>query len=86
MTQPALEKGGSFLSMQPPKGVAVNIDGPNPWQYTAVTVTSTFVALALLFGSIRAYTKVYILRKSSWDDCKPLKGDHELSRQLTKLQ
>ena len=59
-------------SMRPPPGAVIDFDGPNPLERTTITVTSTFMGIALFFVSIRAYTKVKIYGKGSWDDRKYL--------------
>ncbi len=55
-------------SVTPPPGVALDFDGPNPLETTIVTVTSVFIGLTFVFIGIRAYTKIKIYRRGSWDD------------------
>lgn len=52
----------------PPNGVNIHFHEQNPWKATAIAVTSIFVILAIIFTSIRSYTKIKILSKGSWDD------------------
>lgn len=58
-------------AVQPPLGVKIDFDAPNPLAPAIYTVTSIFMALSFFFVGIRAYTKVVILRKACWDDRKP---------------
>ena len=51
-----------------PPGATVNFDGPNSLESTMIIVTSIFMGLAFLFVGIRAYTKIKIYGKGSWDD------------------
>ena len=55
-------------TVSPPPGATVNFDGPNPLEFTMIIVTSIFMGLAFLFVGIRAYTKIKIYGKGSWDD------------------
>lgn len=55
-------------SMPLPPGATVDFDGPNPLGTTAITVTSVFIGIAFSFVGIRAYTKINIHRRGSWDD------------------
>lgn len=57
-------------SMPLPPGATVDFDGPNPLGTTAITVTSVFIGIAFSFVGIRAYTKINIHRRGSWDDRK----------------
>ena len=57
-------------SIPPPPGVTIDFDGPNPLETTNITVTSVFMGIAFLFVGIRAYTKIKIYKKGSWDDRK----------------
>ncbi|CAD6593000.1 MAG: hypothetical protein ASARMPREDX12_006648 [Alectoria sarmentosa] len=55
-------------SMPPPAGATIDFGGPNPLETTIISVTSVFIGLAIMFVGIRAYTKIKINRKGSWDD------------------
>ena len=55
-------------AVSPPPGVTSNFDGPNPLEATIITVTSVFMGLAFFFVGIRAYTKIKIYGRGSWDD------------------
>ncbi len=57
-------------SVPPPPGATVGFDPPNPLKTTTITVTSVFMGLAFLFIGIRAYAKIKIYHKGSWDDRK----------------
>ena len=57
-------------SIPPPPGATIDFDGPNLLGTTSITVTSVFMGLAFVFLGIRAYTKIKIYRKGSWDDRK----------------
>ena len=57
-------------SMPPPAGATIDFGGPNPLETTIISVTSVFIGLAIMFVGIRAYTKIKINRKGSWDDRK----------------
>ena len=57
-------------SVPAPPGSISDLDGPNPLKTTIITVTTVFMGLALLFMGIRAYTKIKIKGRWSWDDGK----------------
>ena len=57
-------------SMPVPAGLTVDFDGPNPLETTIISVTSVFIGLAVLFVGMRAYTKIIVNRRASWDDRK----------------
>ncbi|KAH9862708.1 hypothetical protein J1614_010801 [Plenodomus biglobosus] len=54
----------------PPPGVVSNFDNPPSRANLLLGLTSAFFALAVISYSIRMYTKIRILRKVTWDDCK----------------
>ncbi|KAI4224944.1 MAG: hypothetical protein L6R36_004303 [Xanthoria steineri] len=58
----------STPSMKPPDGAVADFDGPMPWRTTGVSITSVFLALALMFAAVRVYTKTIIVGKGSLDD------------------
>lgn len=55
---------------KPPAGVLPNHENPYSDGRVLIIVGSTLVAIMLLFVSVRFYTKVKIVGKSSADDCK----------------
>ena len=54
----------------PSPGATIDFDGPNPMGTTMITATSVFMGLAFLFVGIRAYTKIKVYGRGSWDDRK----------------
>ena len=57
-------------ALQPPAGVEANFTNPEDRSYILVTIASVlFCLMASLFAN-RIYTKSYIIRKASWDDCE----------------
>jgi hypothetical protein len=54
---------------QPPPEVLSNLKDPVDRAPMFVAVVSVLFCLTLAFYLIRVYTKLYILRKISWDDC-----------------
>ena len=57
-------------SVPAPSGQTSEFDGPNPFKTTIITVTTVFMGFAFLFVGIRAYTKIKIKGRWSWDDGK----------------
>lgn len=55
-------------SVSPPPGAAIDFEGPNPLEATTIIIASVFMGLAYFFVGIRAYTKIKIYGKGSWDD------------------
>jgi hypothetical protein len=56
-------------AMEPPAGVVPNFANPESKGHIAIVVGSILTALMVCFFAIRAYTKLFILRKLTWDDC-----------------
>lgn len=57
-------------AMIPPPGVLPNFDNPPNLDHIfilTVTLCMTFPAIAVL---LRLYTKIYILRKTAFEDCR----------------
>jgi hypothetical protein len=54
----------------PPPGIVPNFDHPPSRSNLLLGLTSVFLSLAVISYFIRMYTKIKILRKVSWDDCK----------------
>ena len=57
-------------ALPPPPGVSPDFANPHSDRPVLIIVGSMFVAIMLLFVSVRIYVKVNIVRKSSPDDCK----------------
>ena len=55
-------------SLPPPVGATIDFDGPNDLRVTSIAVTTVFMSIAFSFVGVRAYTKLRIYRKASWDD------------------
>lgn len=53
----------------PPKGVTPNFQNPVDQNKPLYIVTSLLFGIMTFFVFNRAYTKTYIVRKYSWDDC-----------------
>ena len=61
----------AFLSqpaLPPPPGVIPNFKNPEYHGPTLVIVGAVLLALVVLALANRAYTKIWIVRKASWDD------------------
>ncbi|KAL8658966.1 MAG: hypothetical protein Q9202_007346 [Teloschistes flavicans] len=71
-------------SLQPPPGLKVDSDAPDTLAPTIYAATPIFIALAFLFVSLRAYTKIMIVGKASWDDRKIPLHDHDVRARLGK--
>ena len=56
-------------AMQPPLGVIPNLVDPYNQGPTLIAVGSILLPIMTLFLLVRGYTKYYIIRKASWDDC-----------------
>ena len=57
-------------TLQPPAGVEPNFVNPEDRGYILNCVaTVLFCLMVCLFGN-RVYTKLFIVRKANWDDCK----------------
>jgi hypothetical protein len=54
----------------PPPGVIPNFDHPPSRSNLLLGLTTAFLVLAVISYFIRMYTKIRILRKVTWDDCK----------------
>ena len=66
----ALEDPASLQqpAIAPPPGVTPNFAHPEDKGPTLVIVATVLLALVIIALANRAYTKLYIIRKSSWDD------------------
>ncbi|KAL8942173.1 MAG: hypothetical protein Q9216_001820 [Gyalolechia sp. 2 TL-2023] len=52
----------------PPPGAIVDFSGKNPLKGSMIAVVSVFMGLTFVFVGVRAYTKIKIHRRWSWDD------------------
>ena len=60
----------SLSALQPPAGVESNFVNPEDRGYILTSIaTVLFCLMVCLFGN-RVYTKLFIIRKAKWDDCK----------------
>ena len=57
-------------TIPPPPGVEPSFLTPENNQHPLIIVSSLFLALSSVFVLNRAYTKTFIVRKHSWDDCE----------------
>ena len=55
---------------KPPIGVEPNFVDPKSLANAIVTVNAVFLALMLIFITLRVYTKAMLLHSLWWDDCK----------------
>lgn len=53
----------------PPPGVIPNLVNPDTRGPVLIIVGTIFMALMLVFATLRYYTKFFTVRKTSWDDC-----------------
>jgi len=57
-------------ALQPPPGVESNFLNPERRSQGIQSVATFLLCLITLMFAIRIYTKSFIIRKASWDDCK----------------
>ena len=57
-------------ALQPPAGVQPNFVNPENRGYIQTTVASVLFGLMVCLFANRIYTKLVVVRKLSWDDCK----------------
>ena len=55
---------------KPPAGVKPNLVDPNSLAHAIISVNAVFLALMLIFITLRIYTKSMLLHALWWDDCK----------------
>lgn len=55
---------------KPPAGVKPNFVDPKSLANAIITVNAVFLALMLIFLTLRIYTKAVLLHNLWWDDCK----------------
>ena len=58
----------------PPPGVIPNFVNPDTRGPVLIIVGTIFMVLMLVLATLRYYTKFFIVRKTSWDDCKLAPG------------
>ena len=61
---------GTLPALQPPAGVKPNFVNPEDKSYIQISVATVLFCLMVLLFANRVYTKLVIIRKSSWDDCE----------------
>ena len=54
----------------PPPGVIPNLVNPDTHNPVLIIVGTTFMALMIVFVTLRYYTKFFIVPKTLWDNCK----------------
>ena len=59
----------SFPALEPPPGVVPNFIDPPDRGYTVIVVGAVLMALMVLFFMVRLYTKCFVSKRFSWDDC-----------------
>ena len=59
-------------AMKPPPGEVPNFVDPYSKGPILVIASTITLFLGLCFFGIRIYTKLFIVRKAAWDDCKAL--------------
>lgn len=69
LTPDQLHALASYPLIPPPKGVTPNFINPVDHNKPLYIVTSLLFGIMTTFVIIRAYTKTYIIRSYSWDDC-----------------
>jgi hypothetical protein len=53
----------------PPPGVTPNLINPSSDGYILLTVGSVMMGIMLIFAGLRFYTKIFIVKKLTLDDC-----------------
>ena len=56
-------------ALAPPPGVVPNFIDPYNQGPILLVIGSILLALMMILVTVRAYTKIFIQRKLSWDDC-----------------
>lgn len=57
-------------ALQPPAGVESNFINPEDRGYIQNIVSTVLFCFMVILFANRFYTKLYVIRKVSWDDCK----------------
>ena len=55
-------------ALQPPPGVVPNFTDPKNKGPTLIIVGAILLAIVVILLANRAYTKIHIVRRASWDD------------------
>ena len=69
LTPQELDALSGVPALAPPPGVQSNFVNPQNQSLSFYIVTSILFVAMVIFFSNRAYTKLFIVRKYSWDDC-----------------
>lgn len=70
LTPQQLASLSDYPTLQPPAGVKSNFANPQSQNVPLFVVTSLLLGTMGAFVLNRVYTKMFIVRKYSWDDCK----------------
>lgn len=54
--------------LEPPLGVQPNFINPEGRGYVILVVGSVLLTLMIIFYTVRMYTKLFLIRKLTWDD------------------
>ena len=74
-------------ALQPPAGIKSNFVNPEDRGYILDTVSTILFCLMVCFFVNRVYTKLCIVRKAGWDDCKCASGQIDQTKmRLTVLK
>ena len=65
----------------PPPGVVPSQLNPQTQGYVMITTCSVFLAIMIVFVSVRVYAKLWIIRKVTWDDRIPCPSFSPISQQ-----
>lgn len=77
----------TYPGLQPPAGVKSNFINPEDRGYILNSVATLLFCLMVLLFANRVYTKLFIIRKADWDDCKcPSKHVEQTQTTLTVVQ
>lgn len=77
----------SLPALQPPAGVQPNFVNPEDRGYISNSVATVLLCLMVSLFANRVYTKLFIIRKMGWDDCK-CASEHveQIETRLTMVQ
>ena len=56
-------------AMVPPPGAVPNLIDPPSLRRVVITMLTLFMTLSTLFILMRMYTKIFLLRKTAFEDC-----------------
>ena len=63
-------QGLNLPYLPPPPNVQPDFIHPQSHAFILVILSSIFLALTIFLFIVRVYTKLYIVKKWAWDDCK----------------